>query len=114
MDGFVTALHRSEEARPLQGWQLSRHLLAEKLGHQWKTKAAAEGPILPVKRYHHSQRHETVASREPLGRVRAEVNSHDFDLSSVGSGAFQAAVQGLHQRLFETDPKAAAAGAQPR
>ena len=48
------------------------------------------------------------------GRVRAEVNSHDFDLSSVGSGAFQATVQGLHQRLFETDPKAAAVGGQPR
>ena len=37
------------------------------------------------------------------GRVRAEFNSHDFDLSSIGSEAFQAAVQRLHTRLFETD-----------
>lgn len=48
------------------------------------------------------------------GRVRAEVNSHEFDLSSLGSAAFQAAVQRLHERLFETDPEAAAAQAQPR
>ncbi|RDJ23128.1 ABC transporter ATP-binding protein [Bosea caraganae] len=41
------------------------------------------------------------------GRVRAEVNSHDFDLHSVGSSAFQEAVQRLHERLFESDPNAA-------
>ncbi|RVU14027.1 ABC transporter ATP-binding protein [Methylobacterium oryzihabitans] len=35
------------------------------------------------------------------GRVRAEVNAHEFDLSSLGSRAFQAAVQRLHARLFE-------------
>ncbi|WP_264048057.1 ABC transporter ATP-binding protein [Methylobacterium flocculans] len=41
------------------------------------------------------------------GRVRAEFNSHDFDLSSIGGDAFQAAVQRLHTRLFETDPEIA-------
>jgi NitT/TauT family transport system ATP-binding protein len=41
------------------------------------------------------------------GRVRGEVNSHEFDLASVGSGAFQAAVQRLHRRLFEAEPEAA-------
>jgi NitT/TauT family transport system ATP-binding protein len=39
------------------------------------------------------------------GRVRAEFNSHDFDLSSIGGEAFQEAVQRLHTRLFETDPE---------
>ncbi|EIZ86728.1 ABC transporter-like protein [Methylobacterium sp. GXF4] len=39
------------------------------------------------------------------GRLRGEYNSHDFNLASVGSAAFQAAVQRLHGRLFETDPE---------
>ncbi|SFM38029.1 ABC transporter ATP-binding protein [Methylobacterium pseudosasicola] len=39
------------------------------------------------------------------GRVRGEYNGHDFDLASVGGDAFQAAVQRLHDRLFETDPE---------
>ncbi|MGY2047859.1 ABC transporter ATP-binding protein [Methylobacterium sp. JK268] len=42
------------------------------------------------------------------GRVRAEVNSHDFDLASTGSAAFQAAAQRLHRRLFEADPASTA------
>ncbi|MFE1602167.1 ABC transporter ATP-binding protein [Methylobacterium sp. ID0610] len=42
------------------------------------------------------------------GRVRGEFNSHDFDLTSIGSTAFQAAVQRLHGRLFEADPDTAA------
>ncbi|MGU3361987.1 ABC transporter ATP-binding protein [Methylobacterium sp. M6A4_1b] len=42
------------------------------------------------------------------GRVRAEFNSHAFDLSSIGSEAFQAAVQRLHARLFDTDVPAEA------
>jgi NitT/TauT family transport system ATP-binding protein len=40
------------------------------------------------------------------GRVRAEVNAHDFDLGSVGGRDFQAAVQRLHRRLFEPEPVA--------
>jgi NitT/TauT family transport system ATP-binding protein len=39
------------------------------------------------------------------GRVRAEFNSHEFDLTSIGGHAFQAAVQRLHARLFETAPE---------
>nr|WP_238184989.1 ABC transporter ATP-binding protein [Methylobacterium trifolii] len=46
------------------------------------------------------------------GRVRSEVNSHDFDLTSIGSRDFQAAVQRLHDRLFDTDPALATAGAR--
>nr|WP_244424722.1 ATP-binding cassette domain-containing protein [Methylobacterium nodulans] len=42
------------------------------------------------------------------GRVRGEFNSHEFDLTSVGSSAFQAAVQRLHRRLFDADPETAA------
>ena len=44
------------------------------------------------------------------GRVRSEVNSHGFDLTSIGSRDFQAAVQRLHQRLFEADPAVAKTG----
>ncbi|GJD95581.1 ABC transporter ATP-binding protein [Methylobacterium iners] len=47
------------------------------------------------------------------GRVRSEVNGHDFDLTSIGSRDFQAAVQGLHRRLFEDGPEPDA-GPRPR
>ena len=42
------------------------------------------------------------------GRVRSEVNAHEFGLASVGSRDFQAAVQRLHARLFEAEPAASA------
>ena len=35
------------------------------------------------------------------GRMRAEINSHAFDLHSAGSPAFQAAAQRIHHLLFE-------------
>lgn len=35
------------------------------------------------------------------GRVRAEVNSHQFDLASQGSAEFQATAQRIHRLLFE-------------
>jgi len=41
------------------------------------------------------------------GRVRAEVNSHQFDLSSQGSEAFQATAQRIHRLLFETPAQVA-------
>ena len=34
------------------------------------------------------------------GRVRAELNSHQFDLGSAGSGEFQAANERIHRLLF--------------
>ncbi|RXZ32779.1 ABC transporter ATP-binding protein [Oxalobacteraceae bacterium CAVE-383] len=34
------------------------------------------------------------------GRVRAEINSHQFDLHSAGSAAFQAASRRIHNMLF--------------
>ena len=34
------------------------------------------------------------------GRVRAELNAHDFDLASAGSPAFQAQAQRIHSLLF--------------
>jgi NitT/TauT family transport system ATP-binding protein len=37
------------------------------------------------------------------GRVRSEVNSHAFDLTSLGSRDFQAAARRLHDRLFEPE-----------
>ena len=37
------------------------------------------------------------------GRVRSEVNSHAFDLTSLGSRDFQAVARRLHERLFEPE-----------
>lgn len=42
------------------------------------------------------------------GRVRAEVNCHQFDLHSQGSEAFQASAQRIHHLLFETPADAQA------
>ncbi len=38
------------------------------------------------------------------GRVRAEINSHQFDLAASGSAEFQAAAQRIHGLLFGTGP----------
>ena len=52
------------------------------------------------------------------GRVRAEINSHQFDLHSAGSPEFQAAAQRIHGLLFEAPQQSAAepasAGASAR
>ncbi|NHZ43167.1 ABC transporter ATP-binding protein [Massilia aquatica] len=45
------------------------------------------------------------------GRVRAELNSHQFDLGSAGGEAFQAAAQRIHRLLFDDDTVAAPAPA---
>ncbi|GGB94498.1 ABC transporter ATP-binding protein [Pseudoduganella buxea] len=42
------------------------------------------------------------------GRVRAELNSHQFDLSSGGSAEFQGAAQRIHDLLFGVDTPATA------
>jgi NitT/TauT family transport system ATP-binding protein len=42
------------------------------------------------------------------GRVRAELNSHQFGLQSLGSGEFQAQASRIHHLLFEEAPDAAA------
>lgn len=50
------------------------------------------------------------------GRLRAEFNSHEFGLDSLGGAPFQKAVKRLHERLFETAPSGAGAiddGTQP-
>ncbi|MFT4132819.1 ABC transporter ATP-binding protein [Labrys sp. (in: a-proteobacteria)] len=39
------------------------------------------------------------------GRVRAEINSHEWDLTSSGGTAFQAASQHIHRLLFEEEAK---------
>lgn len=41
------------------------------------------------------------------GRLRAEFNSHEFDLDSLGGAPFQQAVKRLHERLFESAPNGA-------
>jgi NitT/TauT family transport system ATP-binding protein len=47
------------------------------------------------------------------GRVRAEINSHEFDLQSQGGEAFQAAAQRIHGLLFDEPAAGAAAVAEP-
>ncbi len=46
------------------------------------------------------------------GRVRAELNSHAFDLHSQGSVAFQATAQRIHNLLFDTPAPASADAAR--
>jgi NitT/TauT family transport system ATP-binding protein len=41
------------------------------------------------------------------GRVRAELNSHQFTLDSAGSAEFQAATQRIHSLLFDAAPPSA-------
>jgi NitT/TauT family transport system ATP-binding protein len=41
-----------------------------------------------------------ILSRHP-GRLRAEINSHDFDLHSLGSSAFQDTARRIHGLLFD-------------
>ena len=38
------------------------------------------------------------------GRVRAEINSHEWHLHSHGSAGFQEAAQRIHNLLFENTP----------
>jgi NitT/TauT family transport system ATP-binding protein len=47
------------------------------------------------------------------GRVRAELNSHQFSLASAGSHEFQAATQRIHALLFGADADAPATQPQP-
>jgi NitT/TauT family transport system ATP-binding protein len=47
------------------------------------------------------------------GRVRAELNSHQFSLASAGSHEFQAATQRIHALLFGADADARAVQPQP-
>jgi NitT/TauT family transport system ATP-binding protein len=47
------------------------------------------------------------------GRVRAEVNSHQFGLASSGGPEFQAASQRIHRLLFGDAEQGASAGAVP-
>jgi len=42
------------------------------------------------------------------GRVRAELNSHQFSLNSAGGAEFQAMVQRVHGLLFDERPPASA------
>jgi len=47
------------------------------------------------------------------GRVRAELNSHQFSLASAGSHEFQASTQRIHALLFGADADAPAVHPQP-
>ncbi|MGO4332629.1 ABC transporter ATP-binding protein [Cupriavidus sp. 2TAF22] len=46
------------------------------------------------------------------GRVRAELNSHQYDLASQGGAEFQATAQRIHHLLFDEAPHAASAPAR--
>jgi NitT/TauT family transport system ATP-binding protein len=55
--------------------------------------------------------HRIVLLSPHPGRVRAQLQAHEFDLDSVGSPAFQAQAQRIHHLLFEetAQPEAATA-----
>ena len=42
------------------------------------------------------------------GRMRAEINSHDFDLQSLGGDEFQATARRIHELLFDETPQGVA------
>jgi len=48
------------------------------------------------------------------GRVRAELNSHQFTLASQGTAEFQAAAHRIHRMLFDEPADAAVASHRPR
>lgn len=49
-----------------------------------------------------------IASLSPHpGRMRAEINSHDFNLASLGSAEFQGTAQRIHHMLFEEEQEGA-------
>lgn len=48
------------------------------------------------------------------GRVRAEINSHEWDLTSIGGTAFQAAGQRIHRLLFEEESEEAQRAVEAR
>jgi NitT/TauT family transport system ATP-binding protein len=47
------------------------------------------------------------------GRMRAEINSHDFGLGSLGGAEFQATATRIHDMLFEEEVETIDGGATP-
>lgn len=90
---------------------LTRRKMQEELGLLWEE---ARFTLLFVT--HSIEEALVVGNRIALlsphpGRVRAELNSHQFGLHSMGSGAFQQATARIHDLLF--DPAPAAVSAPP-
>lgn len=82
---------------------LTRRKMQEELLHLWDE---ARFTLLFVT--HSIEEALVVGSRVALlsprpGRVKAEINSHEWNLTSAGSREFQAKVQRAHQLLFEQD-----------
>jgi len=83
---------------------LTRRKMQEELGQLWEEERFT---LLFVT---HSIEEALIVGNRILllsphpGRVRAEVNSHQFDLHSAGSTEFQAAVQRIHDLLFDQTP----------
>ncbi|UTY57650.1 ABC transporter ATP-binding protein [Massilia sp. erpn] len=92
---------------------LTRRKMQEELGRLWEE---ARFTLLFVT---HSIEEALVVGNRILllsphpGRVRAEINSHQFDLNSAGSAEFQAASQRIHKLLFGADAAAHEAAPPP-
>ncbi len=90
---------------------LTRRKMQEELGLLWEE---ARFTLLFVT---HSIEEALVVGNRILllsphpGRVRAELNSHEFDLHSTGSAAFQQAAARIHGLLFDEAPPLPAAPA---
>ena len=83
---------------------LTRRKMQEELGQLWEEERFT---LLFVT---HSIEEALIVGNRILllsphpGRVRAELNAHQFGMHSAGSAEFQAAAQRIHELLFEQSP----------
>lgn len=85
---------------------LTRRKMQEELLALWDGNGADGGRFTLLFVTHSIEEALVVGNRIGLlsphpGRVRAEINSHQFDLHSAGSPEFQATAQRIHGLLFE-------------
>lgn len=85
---------------------LTRRKMQEELLALWDGHAADGGRFTLLFVTHSIEEALVVGNRIGLlsphpGRMRAEINSHQFDLHSAGSPEFQATAQRIHGLLFE-------------
>lgn len=85
---------------------LTRRKMQEELLALWEGEAAEGGRFTLLFVTHSIEEALVVGSRIGLlsphpGRMRAEVNSHQFGLHSAGSAEFQVTAQRIHGLLFE-------------
>ncbi len=90
---------------------LTRRRMQEELLTLWEATATEFDTPLTLLFVTHSIEEALVVGNRILllsphpGRVRAELNSHQYNLASQGGADFQAAAQRIHDMLFEAPPE---------